>query len=99
MTLLMKLPGHRHIKQLLLCLIFALLSPGVMSQESDQETTTSSKESSESANEDQQQSADDETGEPDAGNLRQKKLGEAFKEFTPSEEISADNAVPFPTDI
>ena len=37
--------------------------------------------------------------EPEAANLRNKNLGEAFKSFRPSEEISADNAVPFPVDI
>ena len=33
------------------------------------------------------------------GSLTAPKLDEAFKNFTPSEEISADNAVPFPVDI
>ena len=31
--------------------------------------------------------------------LRDKKLSDAFKDFTPTERISADNAVPFPVDI
>ncbi len=31
--------------------------------------------------------------------LRSRALGDAFKNFTPSEEISADNAVSFPVDI
>lgn len=30
---------------------------------------------------------------------RLRQLSEAFKDFKPSEEISADNAVPFPADI
>ncbi|MEX2489111.1 MAG: hypothetical protein WD356_06225 [Pseudomonadales bacterium] len=96
---MMKLPGHRRIRQLLFCLTFAVLSPGIMSQESGEETATSNTGNSDPTNEDTQQPADHETGEPDSGKLRQKKLGEAFEEFTPSEEISADNVVPFPTDI
>ncbi len=36
---------------------------------------------------------------PSAQNLRARDLGEAFRTFTPSEEISADNAVTFPVDI
>ena len=36
---------------------------------------------------------------PEADNLRSPDLGEAFSNFRPSEEISADNAVPFPVDI
>ncbi|MBO6701038.1 MAG: hypothetical protein JJ921_01775 [Pseudomonadales bacterium] len=36
---------------------------------------------------------------PEAGNLRARELGEAFRNFQPSEEISADNAVSFPVDI
>lgn len=36
---------------------------------------------------------------PDAGELRKRNLGDAFKIFKPSEAISADNAVPFPIDI
>lgn len=36
---------------------------------------------------------------PEADNLRSRRLGDAFKNFQPSEEISADNAVTFPVDI
>lgn len=36
---------------------------------------------------------------PEAGNLRSRDLGDSFKNFRPSEEISADNAVSFPVDI
>ena len=36
---------------------------------------------------------------PQADNLRNRELGEAFRNFRPSEEISADNAVSFPVDI
>jgi len=32
-------------------------------------------------------------------NLKNRKLGAALRQFRPSEEISADNAVPFPVDI
>ena len=43
----------------------------------------------------------EETAEPspEAGNLRARELGDAFRNFQPSEEISADNAVSFPVDI
>lgn len=36
---------------------------------------------------------------PSATRLKTRDLGEAFKNFQPSEEISADNAVTFPVDI
>ena len=36
---------------------------------------------------------------PQGDNLKNRNLGAAFKTFRPSEEISADNAVPFPVDI
>ena len=36
---------------------------------------------------------------PEASQLRQRELGDAFRNFKPSEEISADNAVSFPVDI
>ncbi|MFP6807185.1 MAG: hypothetical protein VB957_08390 [Pseudomonadales bacterium] len=36
---------------------------------------------------------------PDGNNLKDRDLGTAFRLFQPSEEISADNAVPFPVDI
>jgi hypothetical protein len=36
---------------------------------------------------------------PQDGNLRARDIGDAFKNFQPSEEISADNAVTFPVDI
>ena len=37
--------------------------------------------------------------QPQAENLKNRDLGAAFRSFQPSEEISADNAVPFPIDI
>lgn len=37
--------------------------------------------------------------QPEADNLKNRDLGAAFRSFRPSEEISADNAVPFPVDI
>ena len=36
---------------------------------------------------------------PQSENLKNRELGAAFRRFRPSEEISADNAVPFPVDI
>lgn len=36
---------------------------------------------------------------PEAANLRNRALGDAFENFQPSEDISADNAVKFPVDI
>ena len=35
----------------------------------------------------------------DGAGLKNKKLSVVFEQFVPSETISADNAVPFPTDI
>lgn len=37
--------------------------------------------------------------QPSPEQLRARKIGAAFKNFKPSEEISADNAVSFPVDI
>lgn len=36
---------------------------------------------------------------PETDRLRNRDLGKALEQFTPSEAISADNAVPFPIDI
>ncbi len=36
---------------------------------------------------------------PETDRLRNRNLGKALEQFTPSEAISADNAVPFPIDI
>lgn len=53
-----------------------------------------------SVEEDQEEQHDTKTEiHPDANNSKSRDLGEAFKNFRPSEEISADNAVPFPVDI
>lgn len=35
----------------------------------------------------------------DGAGLKEKKLGDIFEQFVPTETISADNAVPFPVDI
>jgi len=45
------------------------------------------------------ETASEEAPAPQAGNLRNRELGDAFRNFQPSEEISADNAVSFPVDI
>ena len=37
--------------------------------------------------------------EPAPEQLRNRELGDAFRNFRPSEEITADNAVGFPVDI
>ena len=37
--------------------------------------------------------------EPAPEQLRNRELGDAFRNFRPSEEITADNAVSFPIDI
>lgn len=54
----------------------------------------------ETAEQTEQSTSEDASTEvrPDT-DLRARTLGEAFKNFTPSEEISADNAVSFPVDI
>ena len=36
---------------------------------------------------------------PASENLRNREIGDAFSNFRPSEEITADNAVGFPVDI
>ncbi len=41
----------------------------------------------------------DQPGQAEPGDLKQPDLGEALRNFRPSEEISADNAVAFPVDI
>ena len=41
----------------------------------------------------------EQSGSLTSDNLKTRDLGEAFRNFRPSEEISADNAVPFPVDI
>ena len=57
--------------------------------------------------EEEQDSAADETVEeveespqvPDSSRLKRRELGTSLDRFIPSEEISTDNAVPFPVDI
>ena len=75
-------------KLLLLVLLSLILPPAAEEapdrQEDEQKTETS---------------ASEETPAPQAGNLRNRELGDAFRNFQPSEEISADNAVSFPVDI
>jgi len=56
-------------------------------------------ESSTSTSEERRSPDTTDTRAPEPGNLRRKDISEAFEQFSPSEEISADNAVPFPTDI
>jgi hypothetical protein len=49
--------------------------------------------------EQQKTGAEQNEPQPQAENLKNRDLGAAFRSFRPSEEISADNAVPFPVDI
>lgn len=77
----------------LMLLLLAICTQTVTAEEAVVEKDTS--EESETAPEAERQ----EQRTPDADNLRNRDLGEAFRNFRPSEEISADNAVSFPVDI
>lgn len=89
-------PGINTI-HILLYLALMMHSPLALAQNSDEETTTTQE--SPATGEAAAESGEDGQQEPEPEKLRKKELGEAFKQFKPSEEISADNAVPFPTDI
>lgn len=91
-----------NIKYILLGLALMVLAPIAPAQESgDMRSGETAQETVESGPEERQSNGDDESDQqkPTPDQLRRKELGQAFQEFSPSEEISADNAVPFPTDI
>lgn len=68
----------------------------------ESENTAESNELQNSSSEDSAQAtfpAEETAIAPPSSNLRSRDFGDAFKNFRPSEEISADNAVTFPVDI
>ncbi|MGB0692224.1 MAG: hypothetical protein ACPGPD_05905 [Pseudomonadales bacterium] len=81
---------------------FALAAPAETAAVArDNEQTVTDTDRQPNAESDAGQAAEEKaTGSlPEAGQLRQRDLGDAFRNFKPSEEISADNAVSFPVDI
>ena len=93
--------------KVLICGILIWVSTSL--QGAEQETTGEQPATEqENASKNQQKAAKSEPSEseqsssnesPQAENLKNRELGTAFRRFRPSEEISADNAVPFPVDI
>lgn len=93
----MKLFPAINMRHILLYLTLMMYSPIAPAQNPDEETNTAQE--SPATEEAAPESSEDDQQEPEPEKLRKKELGEAFKQFKPSEEISADNAVPFPIDI
>lgn len=81
------------IKMFVLLLAAIAFSPAWCeeSKPKDDETTASSEKTAR----EQKAGADS----PSPKSLKEKKLGDTFDRFIPTEVISADNAVPFPVDI
>ena len=67
----------------------------------DLENTLELEENVAGENSDDSQASDElsSTEPPRVENLKNRDLGAAFRTFRPTEEISADNAVPYPVDI
>lgn len=82
-------------------LVFILLTSPVSAQTETggAQNPAAGQDTGEQDTQDEIQGRTDEETEPQEENLRSRSLGDAFKNFTPSEEISADNAVAFPVDI
>ncbi len=80
-------------RPLLLSLILAL-SATVGAAPEDLDSTPT-----EAAKADSAQQESEETSSPEPNRPKERDLAEALRTFTPSEAISADNAVPFPVDI
>lgn len=93
----MNLSPGINMRRIVLYLALMMHSPIAPAQNSDEESTTAQE--SPATEGTAAESGEDDQQEPEPEKLRKKELGEAFKQFKPSEEISADNAVPFPTDI
>ena len=83
------------MKQLLLMTLLLFITPlqAEEQEQPSQQQAASTATTSEATAEEEAEPA------PEAGNLRARELGDAFRNFQPSEEISADNAVSFPVDI
>ncbi len=80
------------MKKLVFMTLLFLFMP-LHAQEQEEAPTPSTTEATEATAEEEAEPS------PEAGNLRARELGDAFRNFQPSEEISADNAVSFPVDI
>lgn len=82
---------------------FALAAPAETAAvaRDDNEQTVTDTDRQPNAESDAGQAAEEKATDslPEASQLRQRDLGDAFRNFKPSEEISADNAVSFPVDI
>lgn len=89
------------MKKQLLLLVTLLLPVSLLPVSLQAEQTVEpSGDNQEQADEATDTKTESEAGEqPDSESLRNREISEAFERFKPSEEISADNAVPFPTDI
>jgi len=91
-------------KQILtrLACLFILLIAMALQAEEEKAVADSTEAAAKSATDNTEQHAvetEQTISEPQAENLKNRNLGAAFRSFRPSEEISADNAVPFPVDI
>ena len=56
-------------------------------------------EEQDSATDEPVEAVEESAQEPDSSRLKRRELGTSLDRFIPSEEISTDNAVPFPVDI
>lgn len=87
----------RQLLPFVILMLSVSLQTGSLQAQEAVEPSGDSREQAEQATDSQ---TEDEAGEqPDPESLRNREISEAFERFKPSEEISADNAVPFPTDI
>lgn len=86
------------MNRFLICLLVSGLTFPTVASEPTPGTDEPNKESTIEI-EDEQREDENLSKEPSADELRNRDLGDAFKNFRPSEEISADNAVGFPVDI
>lgn len=87
--------------RVLLLMVLLGLTPFATGETDDMpgpETTTTEREIEADVVETDVDAADEEPPEPQRA-MREGNLSDAFKNFKPSEEISADNAVSFPVDI
>ncbi|MDA0789200.1 MAG: hypothetical protein O2780_07055 [Proteobacteria bacterium] len=87
---------------LILMTIAVVQQPASAATEGVDETKTADDGQIEAATDEPDQKsrpAPTEVASPETDRLRNRDLGKAIEQFTPSEAISADNAVPFPVDI
>ncbi|MCY4531414.1 MAG: hypothetical protein OXC84_03650 [Gammaproteobacteria bacterium] len=81
------------IRQLLTLLILITMSCGALCAAAPEE------EEQDSAADEPVQEVEESPQVPDSSRLKRRELGTSLDRFIPSEEISTDNAVPFPVDI